>query len=162
LALVNSLLKPDEGIGKNQPFEQELQSIPFEEFILHCANLDCHLEVAGFVQVEGRNVETLTYIQKGINTNSEPEPVRIPKLKHTRDQKSRSNSLKTWRQDLTRTTMSQRARTQAPAMISPTLVRIVLRIPEPKVTECANMTEFLNGFRGALEGEFSLTRNYAS
>ena len=58
--------------------------------------------------------------------------------------------------------MSQGARTQAPATISRTLTWIVLRIPGPKVTECANMTEFLNGFRGALEGEFSPTRNYAS
>jgi len=122
--------------------------------------------VAEFVQVEGRNVETLTYIWKGINANSEPEPgpepEKIPKLKHTRDQKLYSNSLKTWRQDPTRTTMSQGARTQAPAAISRTLVWIVLKILEPKVTECANMTEFLNGFRGALEGEFVPTRNYAS
>ena len=166
LALVNSSLEPDEGVGRNQPFEQELQSIPFEEFILRRANLDSRLEVAGFVQVEGRNVETLTYIRKGINANSEsepgPEPERIPKLKHTGDQKSRSNSLKTWRRDPTRTTTSQGARTRAPAAISRTLARIVLRIPGPKVTECANMTEFLNGFRGALEGEFSPTRNYAS
>ena len=158
LALVNSSLEPDEGVGRNQPFEQELQSIPFEEFILRRANLDSRLEVAGFVQVEGRNVETLTYIRKGINANSEskpgPESERIPKLKHTGDQKSRSNSLKTWRRDPTRT--------RAPAAISRTLARIVLRIPGPKVIECANMTEFLNGFRGALEGEFSPTRNYAS
>jgi len=70
---VNSLLEPDEGVGRNQPFEQELQSIPFEEFILCCANLDSHLEVAGFVQVKGRNMETLTYIRKGINVNSEPK-----------------------------------------------------------------------------------------
>jgi len=60
--------------------------------------------MAGFVQVESRNMETLTYIWKGINANSEsePEPERIPKLKHTGDQKSHSNSLKIWRQDLTR------------------------------------------------------------
>ena len=107
---MNSLLEPDEGIGRNQPFEQELQSIPFEKFILRHANLDSHLEVAGFVQVEGRNVEMLTYIWKGINANSEPEPGPepeiIPKLKHTGDQKSHSNSLKTWRRDPTRTTMS--------------------------------------------------------
>ena len=38
------------------------------------------------------------------------------------------------------------ARTQAPAAISYMLAQIVLRIPGPKVTECANMTEFLNGF----------------
>ena len=166
LALVNSLLEPDEGVGRNQPFEQELQSILFEEFILRHANLDSHLEVAGFVQIEGRNVETLTYIWKGINAKSEPkpgpEPKKIPKLKHTGDQKSCSNSLKTWRRDLTRTTTSQRARTRAPALISCTLARIVLRIPGPKVIECANMTEFLNGFREALEGEFSLMRNYTS
>ena len=118
--------------------------------------------MAGFVQVEGRNAETLTYIRKGINVNSEPEPERIPKLKYTGDQKSCSNSLKTWRQDPTRTTTSQGARTQAPAMISCMLAQIVLRIPEPKVTECANMTEFLNGFRGALKDEFSPTRNYTS
>ena len=122
--------------------------------------------MAGFVQVEGRNVETLTYIWKGINVNSEskpgPESERIPKLKHTGDQKSHSNFMKTWRWDLTRTTMSQRARTQAPAAISCMLARIVLRISRPKVIECANVTEFLNGFRGALEGEFSLMRNYAS
>ena len=159
---MNSLLKLDEGVSRNQPFEQELQFILFEEFIFHCANLNCHLEVAGFVQVEGRNVETLTYIQKGINANSEPEPVRIPKLKHTRDQKSCSNSLKTWRRDPTRTTMSQGARTWALAMISHTLAWIVFRIPGPKVTECANMTEFLNGFRGALKGEFVPMRNYTS
>jgi len=59
------------------------------------------LEVAGFVQVESRNMKTLTYIQKEINMNSEPEPEpepeRIPKLKYTGDQKSCSNSLKTWR-----------------------------------------------------------------
>ena len=97
LALVNSSLEPDEGVGRNQPFEQELQSILFEEFILHRANLDSHLEVAGFVQVEGRNVEMLTYIWKGINMNSEPEPERILKLKHTGDQKLHSNFLKTWR-----------------------------------------------------------------
>ena len=97
LALMNSSLELDEGIGRNQPFEQELQSILFEEFILHRANLDSHLEVAGFVQVEGRNVEMLTYIWKGINMNSEPEPERILKLKHTGDQKLCSNSLKTWR-----------------------------------------------------------------
>jgi len=107
---VNSLLELDEGIGRNQLFKQELQSIPFEEFIFHHANLDFRLEVAGFVQVEGRNVETLTYIWKGINANSEPEPgpepERIPKLKHTGDQKSYSNSLKTWRWDPTRTTTS--------------------------------------------------------
>ena len=147
---MNSSLEPDEGISRNQPFEQELQSILFKEFILYRANLDSHLEVAGFAQVEGRNVETLTYIWKGINANSEPEPrsepERIPKLKHTGNQKLGSNSLKTWRQDLTKTTTSQGARTQAPAMISHTMVRIVLRIPGPKVTECANMTEFLNGF----------------
>ena len=162
LALVNSSLEPDKGVCRNQLFEQELQSIPFEEFILRRANLDSCLEVAGFVQVEGRNVETLTYIHKGINMNSEPEPERIPRLKHTGDQKSRSNSLKTWRRDLTRTTMSQGARIRAPAVISRMLAWIVLRIPGPKITECANMTEFLNGFRGALEGEFSPTRNYAS
>ena len=156
---MNSLLEPNEGVGRNQPFEQELQSIPFEEFILHRANLDSHLEMAGFVQVEGRNVETLTYIRKGINANSEPEPVRIPKLKHTGDQKSHSNSLKKWRQDPPRTTTSQGARTWAPAAISRTLARIVLRIPGPKVIECANMTEFLNGFRGALKGEFVPMRN---
>jgi len=124
------------------------------------------LEVAGFVQVKGKNVETLTYIQKGINTNSEfepgPKPEKIPKLKHTGDQKLCSNFLKTWRQDPTWTTMSQGARTQAPATIFHTLMWIVLRIPGPKVIECANMTEFLNGFRGALKGEFSSTRNYTS
>ena len=146
LALVNSSLEPDEGVSRNQPFKQELQSIPFEEFILRRANLDSHLEVAGFVQVEGRNVETLTYIHKGINVNSEPEPERISKLKHTGDQKSRSNSLKTWRRDPTRTTTSQGARIRAPAVISRTLAWIVLRISRPKVIECANMTEFLNGF----------------
>ena len=85
LALVNSSLEPDEGVSRNQPFEQELQSILFEEFILHCANLDSHLEVAGFVQVQSRNMKTLTYIQKGINVNSKPEHERIPKLKHTGD-----------------------------------------------------------------------------
>jgi len=96
---VNSLLEPDEGVGRNQPFEQELQSIPFEEFIPCCTNLNSCLEIAGFVQVEGRNVETLTYIQKRININSESElelePEKIPKLKHTVDQKSCSNFLKT-------------------------------------------------------------------
>ena len=146
LAIVNSSLEPDEGVGRNQLFEQELQSILFEEFILHRANLDSHLEVAGFVQVEGRNVEMLTYIWKGINMNSEPEPERILKLKHTGDQKLCSNSLKTWRRDPTRTTTSQGARTRAPATISPTLVWIVLRISGPKVTEYTTMTEFLNGF----------------
>ena len=65
------------------------------------------MEVARFVQVEGRNMETLTYIQKEINANSEPKPKRISKLKYTRDQKLHSNFLKTWRWDLTRTTMSQ-------------------------------------------------------
>ena len=122
LALMNSLLEPNEGVGRNQPFEQELQFIPFEEFILCCANLDSHLEVARFVQVEGRNMKTLTYIQKGIKMNSEPEPERIPKLKHTGHQKSHSNSLKTWRWDPTRTTASQEAKTWAPAVISCTLV----------------------------------------
>ena len=29
LALMNYLLEPDEGISRNQPFEQELQSIPY-------------------------------------------------------------------------------------------------------------------------------------
>jgi len=150
LALMKSLLELDEGVSRNQPFEQELQSILFEEFILCRANLDSHLEVAGFVQVEGRNMEMLTYIWKRINMNSESEPgsepERIPKLKYTGDQKSCSNSLKTWRWNPTRTTMSQGARTWAPAVISRTLVWIVLRISGPKVTECANMTEFLNGF----------------
>ena len=146
LALMNSSLELDKGIGRNQPFEQELQSILFEEFILRHANLDSHLKVAGFVQIEGRNVETLTYICKGINMNSEAEPARIPKLKHTGDPKLHSNSLKTWRWNSTRTTTSQKARTWAPAAISRTLAQIVLRIPGPKVTECANMMEFLNGF----------------
>ena len=86
---MNSSLEPDKGVSRNQPFEQELQSIPFEEFILCHANLDSCLEVAGFVQVEGRNMEMLTYIRKGINANSKPEPgpepERIPKLKHIRD-----------------------------------------------------------------------------
>jgi len=104
------------------------------------------LEVAGFVQVESRNVEILVYIRKGINVNFKPEPERIPKLKHTGNQKSHSNFLKTWRQDPTTTTVSQEARIWAPAAISHTLVQIVLKIPGPKVTECANMTEFLNGF----------------
>jgi len=85
LALMNFSLELDEGVSRNQPFEQKLQSIPFEEFILCCANLDSCLEVAGFVQVESRNVETLTYIQKRINANSEPESERIPKLKYTGD-----------------------------------------------------------------------------
>jgi len=102
--------------------------------------------VAGFVQVEGKNMEMLTYIWKGINTNSKPKPERIPKLKHTGDQKSCSNSLKTWRRDPTRTTTSQGARIRAPAAISCMLVQIVLRISGSKVTECANMMEFLNGF----------------
>ena len=53
--------------------------------ILCRANLDSHLEVAGFVQVQSRNMKTLIYIQKGINVNSKPEPERIPKLKHTGD-----------------------------------------------------------------------------
>jgi len=38
------------------------------------------------------------------------------------------------------------ARIWAPAMISHTLAWIVLKIPEPKIINCANMTEFLNGF----------------
>ena len=117
---MNSLFELDEGVGRNQPFKQELQFIPFEEFILCCANLDSHLEVAGFVQVEGRNMKMLTYIWKRIKVNSKPE--RIPKLKHTRHQKSHSNSLKTWRRDPTRTTVSQEAKTWAPATISHTLV----------------------------------------
>ena len=164
LALVNSSLKLDEGVSRNQLFKQELQSILFEEFILHCANLDSHLEefilccanlnshlkVAEFVQVEGRNMETLTYIWKGINVNSKPEPgpepERIPKLKHIGDQKSCSNFLKTWRQDPTRTTISQGTRTLALATISHTLAWIVLRISGSKVIEYANMTEFLNRF----------------
>jgi len=80
---VNSLLEPDEVVSGNQEFKQEFQFIPFEKFILCHANLNSHLEVARFVQVEGRNMETLTYIQKEINANSESK--RILKLKHTRN-----------------------------------------------------------------------------
>ena len=47
-----------------ETIRQELESIPFELFILHRAQLDSRLKVAGFVWEDGRKVETGNYIRK--------------------------------------------------------------------------------------------------
>jgi len=161
LGPVNSSLESGQA-GRNQQLEQELQSIPFEEFILRRTNLDSRLEVAGFVQIEGESVETLTYIRKGIHVKSKPK--RRPKLKYAReyarDQEShliRGN----WRREpIIR--LNREAKTQPPAVIYRTLTRMILRIPGPTIRECTNLIDFLNGFRGALGGEFAPKRNSPS
>jgi len=47
-----------------ETIRQELESIPFELFILHRAQLDSRLKVAGFVWEDGKKVETGNYIRK--------------------------------------------------------------------------------------------------
>ena len=64
VSLVNSLhmLDSASGVGPSLKsdqavIEQELQSMPFEAFILCCAKLDDRLQVAGFIQDCGANVD---------------------------------------------------------------------------------------------------------
>jgi len=48
------------------------------------------------------------------------------------------------------------------AFVSQTLVQMVLNIPGSTIQHCANMTKFLHGFQGALEGEIASKQNNIS
>ena len=52
-----------------------------------------------------------------------------------------------------------RQETSHAALVSRTLVRMVLNIPGSTIQHCANMTEFLRGFQGAIEGEIACKKN---
>ena len=152
---------------------QELESIPFEAFILHRAQLDCRLKVAGFVWEDGKKVETGNYIRKGVfivpkpkrkfksmpgsrqasqtgsraNTSSQPKKSKSMSLKSQTGTKAQN-----WKRT-PQNSSGTRQETSHPAFVSRTLVRIVLKIPGYTIQHCANMAEFLRGFQGAIEGE---------
>ena len=153
---------------------QELESILFEVFILHRAQLDSRLKVAGFVWEGGKKVETGGYIQKGVIINTKrgrkfkPMPGSHQASQtgsgantSSQSKKSKSMSLtsqtgteaQNWKRSPQNSSGARQDKSRA-AFVSRTLVRIVLNIPGCTIQHCANMTEFLRGFRGAIEGEF--------
>jgi len=72
ISLANSSHTSDSTSGVDcslETIQQELESIPFEAFILHGAKLDSWLKMAGFVWEDGKKVETGDYIQKGVVIN---------------------------------------------------------------------------------------------
>ena len=52
-----------------ETIQQELESIPFEVFILCHVKLDSWLKMAGFVWEDGKKVGTGDYIRKGVVIN---------------------------------------------------------------------------------------------
>ena len=179
-----------------ETIRQELESIPFEAFILRRAKLDSRLEAAGFVWEDGRKVETETYIRKGVVTNPKRErksnsmpgshqasragsrantPSRPQTTASASKQPMRSKSMpfksqtgteaknpssqtgtkaKNWKRS-SHNSSGTRQGTSHAAFVSRTLVRMVLNIPGYTIQHCANMTEFLRGFQGAIEGEIA-------
>ena len=175
-----------------ETIRQELRSIPFEAFLLRRAQLDSRLKVAGFVWEDGRKVETGNYIRRGISTNPKREritksmpgsrlPSRVGSGANTPSQpqatasapkqliRSKSMLLKSqtgaktqsWNRSL-HNLSATRQETSHAALVSRTLVRMVLNIPGYTIQHCANMTEFLRGFQGAIEGEIACKPNNIS
>jgi len=168
--------------GSVETIRQELESIPFEAFILRRAQLDSRLEAAGFVWEDGKKVETENYIRKGVvinpkrtksvssshqasqagskaSTSLQPQTttsaLRQPKKSKSMPSGSRTGAkAKNWER-VPQSSSAVRQETSHAAFVSRTLVRIVLNIPGSTIERCANMTEFLRGFQGAIEGGFA-------
>jgi len=74
--------------------------------------------------------------------------VKIPSSTQT------SAKTEDWKQLLLNLSIA-RQQTSHAALVSCTLVQIVLNIPRYTIQHCANMTEFLHRFQGAIEGEIA-------
>jgi len=192
VSLANSSHTSDSTSGVDRSLEtirQELESIPFEAFILRRAQLDSRLKMAGFVWEDGKKVETGNYIRKGVVIN----PKRAESMPGSRQASeagsgaSTSSQLHTTvsapRQPKKSQSMSSRSHTGTKAknwlrpspsssgarqdishaaFVPRTLVRMVLNFPGSTIQHCASMTEFLRGFQGAIEGEIACKQNNIS
>ena len=188
VSLANSSHTSDSTSNRSlKTIRQELGSIPFEAFILRRAQLDSRLKMAGFVWEDGRKVETENYIRRGIATNPKrPRKSKsMPGLGHASQAgsgahissmlfksqtgatvqipSSSQTGAKTedWKRLLLNLSIARQETSHA-ALVSRTLVRMVLNIPGSTIQYCANMTEFLRGFQGAIEGEITCKKNNIS
>ncbi|KAJ3566486.1 hypothetical protein NP233_g6975 [Leucocoprinus birnbaumii] len=138
--------------------EQGLLTRPFEAAVLSRARLEERVTEAGFVRVDSKNVDTATYIRKGISLDTSVDTIKPqgkPEKQSRLCTKSRMTTSHTTsscaRETIGLSSLSVPVAGAHQGFVNRTLVRIVFNICGVTIREFANKKELLMGFKGALE-----------
>lgn len=150
----NSLGDDTQPPEEMRTLEQKLKMQPFEAFILSRAGLDSRLKEAGYVNVNGENVDTLRYIRKGIEVIPNSKPLGVAPTQSQPQSRSQtrtsSRAIDEARSQTVSNKLSGPESEVHPTLVNRTLARMILRLPGVTIREFADKIEFLEGFRGAV------------
>ncbi|KAJ3566488.1 hypothetical protein NP233_g6977 [Leucocoprinus birnbaumii] len=163
MGLVNSSNTATSRPSATEGLNEELESQPFEAFVLHRAGLHSRIEAAGFVRVDSRKVDTSTYIRKDVRAELSSPLMKPTKSSSGSRSQSTTQSRLSGLWDKVRVASKQSSQQEFQeahlAFVNRILVRMVLRLPGVTVQDFVDKTELLEGFRGAIKDHEVCYRN---
>ncbi|KAF5356963.1 hypothetical protein D9756_006582 [Leucocoprinus leucothites] len=135
LSLDNSAHSPEEQSAPEENEVSQVMSQPFEAFVLSRAGLGSRLKEAGFVEVGGSQVDSLTYVRRNA------QMIQGDGFEHL-CYDSESDESSSWSDPDPKETW--------PPFVNRILMRMILDLPGVSIREFVDRAEFLEGFRCAI------------